>query len=181
MAPTRQGYEFTGWTGTGLSDLTKTVSVTKGEGGERTYYANWKPVTYTLTYNKTYGSAKNNPDSYTIESKDIVLEQPVSDKSEFTGWIGTDLTEATKEVVIPSGSMGDRSYTALWTTTDPIEQILHRMELLADEHPYEKKLIDYLTEEDFYAVTDTSIEKRNERLENTLQNEVEAYLKSLIE
>ena len=181
LAPTRQGYEFTGWTGTGLSDLTKTVSVTKGEGGERTYYANWKPVTYTLTYNKTYGSAKNNPDSYTIESKDIVLEQPVREKYEFTGWIGTDLTEATKEVVIPSGSMGDRSYTALWTTTDPIEQILHRMELLADEHPYEKNLIDYLTEEDFYAVTDTSIEKRNERLENTLQNEVEAYLKSLIE
>ena len=179
--PEKEGYEFTGWTGTGLSDLTKTVSVTKGEGGERTYYANWKPVVYTLTYNKTYGSAKNNPDSYTIESKDIVLEQPVREKYEFTGWIGTDLTEATKEVVIPSGSMGDRSYTALWTTTDPIEQILHRMELLADEHPYEKNLIDYLTEEDFYAVTDTSIEKRNERLENTLQNEVEAYLKSLIE
>ena len=181
LAPTRQGYEFTGWTGTGLSDLTKTVSVTKGEGGERTYYANWKPVTYTLTYNKTYGSAKNNPDSYTIESKDIVLEQPVREKYEFTGWIGTDLTEAAKEVVIPSGSMGDRSYTALWTTTDPIEQILHRMELLADDHPYEKNLIDYLTEEDFYVATDTSIEKRNERLENALQSEVEAYLKSLIE
>ena len=179
--PEKEGYEFTGWTGTGLSDLTKTVSVTKGEGGERTYYANWKPVVYTLTYNKTYGSAKNNPDSYTIESKDIVLEQPVREKYEFTGWIGTDLTEAAKEVVIPSGSMGDRSYTALWTTTDPIEQILHRIELLADDHPYEKNLIDYLTEEDFYAATDTSIEKRNERLENTLQSEVEAYLKSLIE
>ena len=39
--PTRSGYIFEGWTGTGLSGKTKTVTVAKGSTGNRSYTANW--------------------------------------------------------------------------------------------------------------------------------------------
>ena len=39
--PTKAGYSFRGWTGTGLSGATKTVTVSKGSTGNRSYTANW--------------------------------------------------------------------------------------------------------------------------------------------
>lgn len=39
--PTKAGYDFVGWTGTGLSGATKTVTVSKGSTGNRSYTANW--------------------------------------------------------------------------------------------------------------------------------------------
>ena len=52
--PTKEGYNFTGWTGTGLSSATTTVTIPKGSTGDRTYTANWKvanvaPTTPTVT------------------------------------------------------------------------------------------------------------------------------------
>ncbi len=40
--PTKNLYDFMGWTGTGLSVQTKTVSVPKGSYGNRSYTANWE-------------------------------------------------------------------------------------------------------------------------------------------
>ena len=42
--PTREGYEFAGWTGTGLSAATKNVTIAKGSYGDRTYTATWTPI-----------------------------------------------------------------------------------------------------------------------------------------
>ena len=39
--PTRSGYMFTGWTGTGLSSASTSVKITKGLTGNRSYTANW--------------------------------------------------------------------------------------------------------------------------------------------
>ena len=39
--PTRSGYTFAGWTGTGLSSATATVTISKGSTGNRSYTANW--------------------------------------------------------------------------------------------------------------------------------------------
>ena len=40
--PTREGYRFTGWTGTGLAQATVTVTITKGSTGNRSYTATWE-------------------------------------------------------------------------------------------------------------------------------------------
>ncbi len=42
--PTREGYEFGGWTGTGLSAPTKEVVIEKGTTGDRSYKATWKRI-----------------------------------------------------------------------------------------------------------------------------------------
>lgn len=40
--PTRSGYNFTGWSGTGISGKSTSVSIAKGSTGDRNYTANWE-------------------------------------------------------------------------------------------------------------------------------------------
>ena len=113
--PTRRGYNFAGWTGTELSEATKTVTVTTGHYGERSYTATWTPIIYNITYDLAGGTvATANPATYTIESGAIKLNNPTRTGYTFKGWTGTDLTEATVTVTIPAESIGDRSYVATW-------------------------------------------------------------------
>ena len=44
--PTRYGYDFAGWTGTGLSEATMSVTIAQGSTGNRSYTATWaaKPL-----------------------------------------------------------------------------------------------------------------------------------------
>ena len=116
--PSREGYTFAGWTGTGLTEATMEVVIAKGSMGNRSYTATWTPITYTISYDLAGGSLADgvtNAVSYTIESDAITLNNPSREGYTFAGWTGTGLTEATMEVVIAKGSMGNRSYTATWT------------------------------------------------------------------
>ena len=47
--PSKTGYSFVGWTGTGINEITKNVSITYGSTGNRSYTANWSVNTYTIT------------------------------------------------------------------------------------------------------------------------------------
>ena len=116
--PTKTGYTFKGWTGTDLTDKTMEVTIPAGSIGDRSYTANWEATEYTITIDAKGGTVEGtNPDKYTIESDAITLINPTKTGYTFTGWTGTDLTEATETVTIPAGSIGDRSYTATWTPT----------------------------------------------------------------
>ncbi len=48
--PTKDGYTFTGWTGTGLSTASDSVSINKGSTGDRSYTATWSIIRYTVEY-----------------------------------------------------------------------------------------------------------------------------------
>ena len=47
--PTKDGYDFAGWTGTGLDAATKTVIIATGNTGNRSYTATWTKKTYTVS------------------------------------------------------------------------------------------------------------------------------------
>ena len=111
--PTKKGYSFIGWSGTDIYGMSSNVVIPSGTTGNREYTANWKIVTYTITYNLNGGSAVN-VSSYTIESNDITIKNPERTGYIFQGWIGTSITGMSKNVVIPQGSMGNRTYTAQW-------------------------------------------------------------------
>ena len=83
-----------------------------------TVTASFQPITYTITYNNVEGAtfAASNPVSYTVEGEAITLNNPIKTGYTFGGWTGTDLNGITQTVTIPSGSTGDRAYTANWTT-----------------------------------------------------------------
>ena len=113
--PSKDGYEFTGWKTE--DDETKVLNVTIpiGSMGNRKYIATCKPIEYNITYHLEGGNlkkGKTNPEKYTIESDPITLNNPSKDHYNFTGWTGTGLDSITDPVVIPTGSMGDREYTA---------------------------------------------------------------------
>lgn len=111
--PTRKGYTFTGWTGTGLSTATKNVTIPKESIGDRTYTANWGVTKYSITYNLNGGTISNQPTSYNVESS-FTLPIPTRKGYTFTGWTGTGLSSATKSVTVAKGNTGNRSYTANW-------------------------------------------------------------------
>ena len=113
--PTRRGYNFSGWTGTELTEATTTVTVTTGHYGERSYTATFTPIIYNITYDLKGGSvATANSATYTVEDAAITLVNPTRTGYNFKGWTGTDLTEPTMTVTIPASSIGDREYTATW-------------------------------------------------------------------
>ena len=111
--PTREGYDFAGWTGTGLTEATTTVTIAKGSIGERSYTATWTPIEYAITYNLDGGTAEN-PVKYTIESADITLNNPTKTGYTFKGWKLNGEGEAMMSVTIAKGSTGKKAYTATW-------------------------------------------------------------------
>ena len=54
------------------------------------------------------------PSEYTVLTPDIHVTKPDKVGYTFLGWTGTDVPSNTLDVVIPQGSLGDRSYTAHW-------------------------------------------------------------------
>lgn len=115
--PTRTGYEFSGWTGTGLDAASTNVTIVQGTTGNRSYTATWTPISYSISYNGVESATFEtpNPATYTIESDAITLNNPTKDGYTFAGWTGTDLTDATNAVTIAAGSTGNRTFTATWT------------------------------------------------------------------
>lgn len=111
--PSKRGYTFDGWTGTGLSKLTKGLVLPKGSTGNRKYEAHWTADEFSITY-ETNGGQASNPTSYTIEDE-VSINDPTRTGYTFDGWTGTDLTELTKNLVIPRGSTDPRAYEAHWT------------------------------------------------------------------
>ena len=111
--PTSTGYTFLGWTGEGETTPQPTVVLPKGTTGDKAYTANWKVITYTIALGAN-GGEDLAAISYTIESDQIKLPTPERKGYEFMGWIGDGIDGAQPEVIIPTGSTGDRTYIALW-------------------------------------------------------------------
>ena len=113
--PVRKGYDFVGWTATGLDTPSKEVVIANTTAGN-TYVANWEAIKYALTYDLAGGTLEpnvTNPATYTIEDA-VTLNNPIREGYTFMGWTGTDLTEATQTVTIAQGSVDARSFTATW-------------------------------------------------------------------
>lgn len=109
--PVDEGYEFKGW----IYEDGSEFDVESPIRDDAKIKANIKPIEYRITYDLDDGTLETpNPTTYTIESDDITLNKPTKTNYTFLGWTGTGLNEETKEVVIPKGSIGDRSYTAKW-------------------------------------------------------------------
>ena len=80
-----------------------------------TLTAQWTVHQYTITYDLAGGTVEGNPDTYTIETVAFTLKNPTKSGYTFTGWSGTGLDgENNMTVTIPTGSTGNRTYTAHW-------------------------------------------------------------------
>ena len=111
--PTRNGYTFTGWTGSNGITAQTSVSIAKGSTGNKSYTANWRLTDYLITYNLNGGTA-NNKTSYNLETEIFTLNNPTKTGYTFVGWTGSNGTTPQKSVSISKGSTGNKSYTAVF-------------------------------------------------------------------
>ena len=111
--PTRTGYTFLGWTGEGITTPQPNVTIPKGSTGDKTYIENWELTEYNITVDLSGGSGQEKV-VYTMTDEDFELPTPTRNGYEFVGWTGEGITTPQTEVIIPTGSTGNKAYTANW-------------------------------------------------------------------
>ena len=111
--PTRTGYTFLGWTGEGITTPQPNVTIPKGSTGDKTYIENWKLTEYNITMDLNGGSGQEKV-VYTMTDEDFELPTPTRNGYEFVGWTGEGITTPQTQVIIPTGSTGNKAYTANW-------------------------------------------------------------------
>ena len=94
--PTRTGYTFIGWTGTGLSEPTMEVTIAKGSYGDRTYTATWEANAYTITYDATGGTLETTTQIIHYD-ENLELPSPIRNGYLFLGWYKNEETYETHQ------------------------------------------------------------------------------------
>lgn len=83
--PTRDGYRFTGWTGTDLTEKTLDVVIPAGSTGDRKYTANWVE-TRTVTFDVNGHGTAPDPQTVDIDTKAVKPTDPAQTGWRFDGW-----------------------------------------------------------------------------------------------
>ena len=112
--PTRTGYTFEGWYAE-ADFTTKVTEIAKGSTGDKTFYAKWSIVKYTVTYKLNGGKNNaNNPTTYDVTSDEIALKNATRTGYTFSGWYTEDGAKG-KVSRINRGSTGHIVLYAHWT------------------------------------------------------------------
>ena len=102
----KTGYKFIGW----YSDAeftTKVEEIAARSKGNKTLYAKYEAIPYTITYETNGGTnTPSNPTSYDITSADIILKGASLEGYDFVGWY-YDMAYTKPCDKIPAGSTGD--------------------------------------------------------------------------
>ena len=110
--PTKEGYIFTGWTGSNGEKTQENVTISKGTVGNKTYKANWVKA-YKVTFNGNGGSSTTK----VYKENESLGTLPSTSKSGYTfnGWY-TELSGGSK-ITSDTKVTGDTTYYAQWTAT----------------------------------------------------------------
>ena len=114
--PVRTGYIFLGWTGEGITEAQEIIEIPQGSTGDRTYTANWQVIEYTITLLDMDGVGTSEALVYTVEQA-VTLPTPTREGYAFLGWTVNSDMAPQLTVVLPQGSIGNRTYTANWELT----------------------------------------------------------------
>lgn len=85
--PTREGYTFSGWTGSNGNSPSTNIKISKGDVGNKKFVANYKANTYEISYNSN-GGIGSMPNIKAVYDKFVELKENefVRDGFEFKGW-----------------------------------------------------------------------------------------------
>ena len=146
--PTRNGYEFVGWTGEGITTPQTSVKIPKGSTGNKAYTANWKVIEYTITLD-TNGGPVVSPIKYTVEDT-FTLPYILRPGYEFAGWTldGSGMLPSTPLIIYP-GTTGDLHYKAEWRLAE------YTITMDLDGGSGQEKVVYTITDEDFELPTPT--------------------------
>ncbi|MCL2477162.1 InlB B-repeat-containing protein [Candidatus Bathycorpusculum sp.] len=136
-APTRPGYDFSGWmvryANGDLLFVSSHYTIPSDATGNIVFMANWKKqlTAYSIEYHLNAPDADlppANPTSYTLGDLPLEIQDPTRTNYDFSGWIVTytDGTVITADISTPGftiidGVEGDLVLAARWTSTVPDE------------------------------------------------------------
>ena len=147
--PTRNGYEFVGWTGERITMPQTSVKIPKGSTGNKAYTANWKVIQYTIITLLEGGNAgSSGAYVYTVEET-FTLPTPTRTGYTFFGWTGEGITTPQPNVTIPKGSTGDKTYIENWKLTE------YNIAMDLNGGSGQEKVVYTMTDEDFELPTPT--------------------------
>jgi len=107
--PTRAGYTFEGW----YSGSSEIFSGTWNKDSGITVTAQWKVITYTITYENTYGTPNSNPITYTVNDE-ITFANLNLTGNPFVGWYKNS-SYTTPITKISKGTTGNITLYAKFT------------------------------------------------------------------
>ena len=115
----KKGYNFDGWhenddyTGSAIS------SIAAGTKGEKTFYARWSLITYSISYELNGGSKTGEwRSSYNVTSSTYNLNPPIRDGYYFRGWFEEADFAGYPVTKIYKGSTGNITLYAKWEKWD---------------------------------------------------------------
>lgn len=146
--PTRNGYEFVGWTGEDITTPQTSVIIPKGSTGNKAYTANWQVIEYTITLDTNGGPAVS-PIKYTVEDS-FTLPYPLRPGYEFVGWTldGSGMLPA-MPLIIYYGTTGNLRYKAEWRLAE------YTITMDLDGGSGQEKMVYTMTDEEFELPTPT--------------------------
>ena len=116
----KKGYKFTGWntkadgSGKTYKNAASIAKLTATNGKTVKLYAQWKKVSYTITYNLNGGKNNSkNPAKYNVKTETIKLKKPTRKGYTFVGWY-SDKSCKKKVTQIKKGSTGNKTLYAKW-------------------------------------------------------------------
>lgn len=142
----QQKYRFVEWTGPKTKQKTAIMEFTQADlnANITSYTANFIPY-YTVTIKNEYaGQCENDQESFDYDQYGrwdgttgtaglITLKNPTKTGYTFQGWTGEGITTPSKNVTIPVGSSGNKTYTAVWTVNEyPVSLEVYPTEAAAD-------------------------------------------------
>ena len=80
---------------------------------------------YTITLNLNGGNAQWTTKEYNVESQPISLPNPTRAGYTFVGWSGPGIDGTQTSYSVPTGSTGDRTYTANWAAAEVNYKVNH--------------------------------------------------------
>ena len=116
---TKTGYTFGGWYGNASFSGSEVTEIEAGSTGNKTFWAKWSAVTYTISYELNDGGWAGGytaEESYTVESEvTLPTESNIAkDGFLFKGWYESSDFSTSEVTQIAAGETGDRTFYAKW-------------------------------------------------------------------
>lgn len=110
----RTGYTFEGWYGTDDFSDERVYQIALSDFGDKTFYAKWSQVDYTIIYNANEGSFSETPTDVYNYGTEIVLPIPTRTGYVFLGWYNNSNLIGTSITTITNTEYGNKEFWAKW-------------------------------------------------------------------
>lgn len=114
--PTKKGNSFAGWYEDENFQGEQIYSIPEGSLGDKTFYAKWEPIEYSVEYDLQGGSflsTQNILSSYFMGNKDEYLPIPIKKGYTFLGW-AEEKTPEKNQLRIARNTAENLNFTAKW-------------------------------------------------------------------